>query len=198
VITLCMKCSMKNVMNMDIEGVANVIVERSDRCRHMRITVSPGSVRVSVPRGVSLEAGRAFALARRQWIQKHVARIKQREQTHKELLHDLPPITDVNAARDKIITRCEELSRKTGLSYTRLTIRNQKTRWGSCSSAGTISLNINLARLPDKLLDYVILHELVHTRIKGHGRAFWDELDTYVGDAKSLRLELRQYLLRLL
>lgn len=185
-------------MNVDIEGVVSVIVKRSDRCRHLRITVSPGSVRVSVPRGVSLDAGRAFVLARQQWIQKHVARIKQREQAHEELLRDLPPITDVNSARDKIIARCEQLSHKTGLSYTRLTIRNQKTRWGSCSSAGTISLNIKLARLPDKLLDYVILHELVHTRIKGHGKAFWDELDTYVGDAKSLRLELRQYLLRLL
>ena len=189
---------MKNVMNVDIDGVASVIVERNDRCRHMRITVSPGSVRVSVPRGVSLEAGRAFALARRQWIQKHIARIKKLEMAHEELLQDLPPITDVNAARDKIIARCEELAQKTGLSYTRLTIRNQKTRWGSCSSAGTISLNIKLARLPDKLLDYVILHELVHTRIKGHGSAFWDELDSYAGDAKSLRRELRQYLLRLL
>ncbi len=185
-------------MNVDIEGVVSVIVKRSDRCRHLRITVSPGSVRVSVPRGVSLDAGRAFVLARQQWIQKHVARIKQREQAHEELLRDLPPITDVNSARDKIIARCEQLSHKTGLSYTRLTIRNQKTRWGSCSSAGTISLNIKLARLPDKLLDYVILHELVHTRINGHGKAFWDKLDTYVGDARGLRRELRQYLLRLL
>ena len=189
---------MRNVMNVDIDGAGSVIVERSDRARHMRITVCPGSVRVAVPQGVGLEAGRAFALARRQWIQKHVAAIKQREKAHEKLVCDLPPITDVNKAGQKIISRCEELARKTGLSYRRVVIRNQKTRWGSCSSAGTISLNIKLARLPLHLLDYVILHELVHTRVKGHGKAFWNELDTFIGDSWSLRRELKQYILRLL
>ena len=193
-----MKYSMKDVMNVDIEGAGSVIVERSDRSRQMRITVSSGSVRVVVPRGVGLETGKAFALTQQQWIQKQVAKIRQREKTHEKLLRDLPPITDVNKASQKIISRCEELAHRTGLSYGRVVIRNQKTRWGSCSSVGTISLNIKLARLPLTLLDYVILHELVHTRIKGHGRVFWDELDTYVGDAWSLRRELRQYILRLL
>jgi predicted metal-dependent hydrolase len=185
-------------MKVDIEGAATITIERSSRARRMRITVSPEDVRVAVPKGVSLETGRAFAIARQQWIQKHVAKIEQRKKAHEKLLHDLPPITDVNKARQKIISRCEELAQKTGFSYGRIVIRNQKTRWGSCSSVGTISLNIKLARLPLKLLDYVILHELVHTRIKGHGKAFWNELDSLIGHARSLRSELRQYILRLL
>lgn len=185
-------------MKVDIEGAATIIIERSSRARRMRITVSPKDVRVAVPKGVSLETGRSFALSRAQWIRKHVAKIEQKEKAHEELLRDLSPITDLSKARQKIISRCEELAHQTGLFYKRLTIRNQKTRWGSCSSVGTISLNIKLARLPQELMDYVILHELVHTRIKGHGGAFWDELDTLVDNAKDLRVQLKRYILRLL
>jgi len=181
-------------MKVDIEGVPEVIIERSDCARYMRITVRPGSVRVAVPAGIPLERGKSFALERAQWIQRHVARIERRAKAHKELLRDLPPMPERDKARHKIISRCEDLSKQTGLSYLHLSIRNQKTRWGSCSAQNSISLNIKLARLPQELLDYVILHELVHTRIKGHGQEFWNELDTYIGDSKRLRRKLKQYI----
>ena len=79
------------------------------------------------------------------------------------------------------------------LPYAGVTVRNQKTRWGSCSMRGTISLNINLARLPGVLMDYVILHELLHTKVRGHGNGFWQRLDMLVGDARGLRGELGKY-----
>ncbi|MHC4325449.1 MAG: M48 metallopeptidase family protein, partial [Planctomycetota bacterium] len=64
----------------------------------------------------------------------------------------------------------------------------------SCSAKNNISLNINLARLPDELRDYVILHELVHTRIKNHSKKFWAELDKVIGGgAKELSKKLRKY-----
>lgn len=72
-------------------------------------------------------------------------------------------------------------------------MKNQKTLWGSCSSANNINLNVNLVRLPDELRDYVLLHELVHTRHKNHGNAFWRALNHLVGDGKRLQRQLRQY-----
>ncbi|MGB6012105.1 MAG: M48 family metallopeptidase, partial [Desulfobacterales bacterium] len=75
----------------------------------------------------------------------------------------------------------------------RVFIRNQKTRWGSCSSKDNISLNVKLVRLPETLMDYIILHELVHTRVKNHGKKYYAALDRIVGDRKSLASELKQY-----
>jgi hypothetical protein len=96
-------------------------------------------------------------------------------------------------ARSLLIGRLDELAKKHGFTYNRVFIRNQKTRWGSCSNKNNINLNINLVRLPDALIDYTILHELVHTRIKNHGKRFWDQLDRVLDDAKKLDKRLSQY-----
>jgi predicted metal-dependent hydrolase len=185
-------------MAVEIEGAGRVVVERSPRAKRMRITVKAGSVRVSIPRGVSLGQAEAFVREHREWIRVHLARMARCEEVGRALLASLPPIAEPRAAREKIALRIRELALENGFSYAGLTVRNQKTRWGSCSACNAISLNIQLARLPGALMDYVILHELVHTRIKGHGRDFWQELDRYAGDARALRRELRKYMLSLM
>jgi len=87
----------------------------------------------------------------------------------------------------------QRLSEQHGFCYNKVSIRNQKTRWGSCSANDDISLNMKLLKLPQELIDYVILHELVHTRIKNHTKAFWRELDRIIGDAKALDARLNDY-----
>jgi predicted metal-dependent hydrolase len=74
-----------------------------------------------------------------------------------------------------------------------VSVRSQRTRWGSCSRNGNISLNLRLVLLPEDLADYVILHELVHTRIPNHGRGFWEELGRHVGNGKAFASRLREY-----
>ena len=103
-----------------------------------------------------------------------------------------PPL-DRGLARRVLVDRLDKLARKHDFTYNRVFVKNQKTLWGSCSSANNINLNVNLVRLPDELRDYVLLHELVHTRHKNHGNAFWSELDHLVGDGKRLQRQLRQY-----
>ncbi|MEM7564727.1 MAG: M48 family metallopeptidase [Pseudomonadota bacterium] len=66
-----------------------------------------------------------------------------------------------------------DLSSRTGLEFRRLSIRSQKTRWGSCSSSGNISLNDQLLFMPPDCVEYLIIHELCHTRHMNHGNAFW-------------------------
>ena len=89
--------------------------------------------------------------------------------------------------------RVEDLAGKYGYSYRKVFIKNAKTLWGSCSSKNNINLNLNLMRLPEKLQDYIIIHELVHTVHRNHGVKFWKLLDQYFGDARLLAKELKKY-----
>jgi len=98
-----------------------------------------------------------------------------------------------NEARVYLPGRLTELAGRYGYTYRRLFLKNLKSRWGSCSSAGNINLNIRLMDLPDHLIDYVILHELAHTRHKNHGPAFWAELEMTTGNARKLDKELNRY-----
>jgi len=88
-----------------------------------------------------------------------------------------------------ILSQCAEAHE---LPYTKVTVRRMKTRWGSCSSKNNISLNSSLVFLPEELVRYVCLHELVHTIHKNHGRYFWEALTDILPDALSLRKELRK------
>jgi predicted metal-dependent hydrolase len=79
-------------------------------------------------------------------------------------------------ARDYLTKRVVELSEKHRLAYGRLFVRSQRTRWGSCSGKRNISLNWRLITAPPDVIDYVILHELVHTRVMDHSQRFWVNL----------------------
>lgn len=89
--------------------------------------------------------------------------------------------------------RVQQLAAKFNLKYSQLFLKNLKSRWGSCSAVNNINLNIHLMRLPDALIDYVILHELVHTVHKNHGPKFWLALENVSGNAKGLAKEMKKY-----
>ncbi len=98
-----------------------------------------------------------------------------------------------NEAKNYLPERTDILAQKFGFKYEKVSVRNAKTRWGSCSGKNNISLNIHLMRLPEYLSDYVILHELCHTIEKNHGKKFWTLLDKVTGNAKRLDKELNNY-----
>jgi hypothetical protein len=99
----------------------------------------------------------------------------------------------IEAARH-LPERINALAQTHGLSFSRLTFRDNKSRWGSCSRDNNINLSIHLIRLPEALGDYVILHELAHTVHKHHQKAFWNFLDEITGGrAKKLDRELNKY-----
>ncbi len=96
-------------------------------------------------------------------------------------------------AKKHLPERLSELARIHGFSYKKVFIKNNKTRWGSCSSKNNINLSLHLMRLPQHLVDYVILHELTHTIHRNHSKQFWKYLDKLTGNARSLDKELSQY-----
>lgn len=177
---------------IEIPNIGQVAVVKSDRAKHVRITISPDrTIRLIVPRRESVEKGREFLHSKVPWILRNLPRAAELGKPRGNL-----PDFEISEsqARDVLIRRLAEMARIHHLAYAKVSIKNQKTKWGSCSSRNSINLNINLVRLPDQLRDYVILHELVHTRFKNHGKEFWAELNRVVGrDAKGLARRLRKY-----
>ncbi|MFO7555078.1 MAG: YgjP-like metallopeptidase domain-containing protein [Desulfobacterales bacterium] len=178
---------------IEIDNVGQILFERSNRARHIRISVKPfEGVRVAVPYGISFDKARQFAKSKKNWIKKHLDKMKQVKKEHDALSNNLPEINRIEAGK-KLVNRLNELSEQHGFRYNKVSVRNQKTRWGSCSSKNNINLNIKLDRLPDNMIDYVLLHELVHTRIKNHSNAFWAELDKFVGNAIEMSKKMKEY-----
>lgn len=95
-------------------------------------------------------------------------------------------------AKSYLPLRTAELAKLHGFSYQKVFLKSLKSKWGSCSSLGNINLNVHLMRLPDHLIDYIILHELVHTRHMNHGPQFWGLLDEVTnGKARQLDKEMK-------
>lgn len=90
--------------------------------------------------------------------------------------------------------KINELALKHGFQVNKITIRNNKRNWGSCSSKNNISLNLQMMKLPDELIEYILLHELVHTKIKNHGPHFWAKLDELTNfRARELSKQVRRF-----
>ena len=177
---------------IEIPDVGSVAVLKSNRAKCVRITISPDrTIRLIVPRREAVEKGREFLHSKVPWITRHLRRLGELEKPQ----WNLPDFEiSESQARGVLIGRLEQMARIHHLPYGKVSIKNQKTKWGSCSSKNSINLNINLVRLPDQLRDYVILHELVHTRFKNHGKEFWAELNRVLsGGAKELARKLRKY-----
>ena len=176
----------------EVPDIGTVVLAVSNRAKYLRITIkSDRTIRLTVPRKVSFRKAKQFLDSRIPWIKKHLRKFEELENNRKYVR--LPQVSKVRA-RAILITRLEELAELHDFRFNKVSIRNQKTKWGSCSARNNISLNVNLARLPEELRDYVILHELVHTRIKNHSREFWTLLDEFVGGrAKEFSQALKTY-----
>ena len=97
-------------------------------------------------------------------------------------------------AKNLLPQRLDEIAQKHGFRYNKVTIRNNQRNWGSCSFHNNISLNLQMMKLPDQLIDYILLHELVHTEIKNHSPKFWQRMDELTGGrAKELARQVKHY-----
>ena len=173
-----------------IDGVGPVLFEQSKRAKYINITIkSIQKIRVGIPIGVSVKKAEEVVYAKINWIRKHIRKIELQKKSN----HLNPLAVNREHARVVLTNRLHQLAVKYGFQYNKVFIKNQVTRWGSCSVKNNINLNMKLTQLPKALMDYVILHELVHTRIKNHSKDFWTELDKIVGNAKQMDRELKKW-----
>ena len=172
-----------------------VTVIRSDR-KTIAIQVNPDlTVTVRAPRRMSDRDIRLFVQEKEPWIRKHVDQFRQRNEQYDS--QGLEPLTyaELHALADKALAyipgRVAYFADKMGITYGRITIRNQKTRWGSCSSRGNLNFNCLLMLAPPEVIDYVVVHELCHRKEMNHSKVFWDEVAHVMPDYEKARLWLK-------
>ncbi|NQV30095.1 MAG: M48 family metallopeptidase [Candidatus Marinimicrobia bacterium] len=167
----------------------------SKRTRSLRLSVKPfQGLQVKLPWGYPKTQAWAFIGKKSEWIKLALqqARITEAKSEQFFFSGEKPKLKEI---RNSLVTRLDELAVQFGFSYQKVSLRDQKSRWGSCSAQNNISLNQKLYFLPDELRDYVLIHELAHTVQKNHGPNFWIILYNIFGKRTTLdsRKKLRDY-----
>ena len=160
-----------------------------------------GSVIVRAPERMTKKELNSFLERHWKWILEKRAVMQQRERNRQEASDQgkerFPVYETLSAAqkrqiKEKIAQRVEKYSAVMHVQVNRITVRNQKTRWGSCSSKGNVNFNYRLAYLPQELLDYVVIHELAHRKYMNHSKEFWFEVEKFCPDYRSCKKSLRE------
>ena len=164
---------------------ACVFVRHRRAKRYILRLDATGRVRVTIPRGGSRREAAAFAERQREWIVRERARVMNRTPAASlgpELLA---------RARSALSARLLSLATHLRLPVTRVSVRNQRTRWGSCGRDGHVCLNWRLVLMPDWVSDYVMIHELMHLRRMDHSPAYWKLVAAACPDYLAARQWLR-------
>ena len=172
----------------------NVEVQiRKARVRHLRLTVRHGGVSLTLPYFSNYQTGLAFLKEKRSWILKKRRELEQAPQPFRSRGSAQEFALNQKPALEAIRECLRKYEAHYGVKAKKITIRNQKTRWGSCSRAGTLSFNYRLILLPERLREYVIAHEVCHLRAFNHSKDFWQLVAETLPEYRALRRELRQF-----
>lgn len=170
------------------ENSMKVTVIRSNR-KTVAIQVNSDlSVTVRAPYGVTEKYIEEFLNKNEAWISKQMNEIKVNRKNIESKNAENVSFDKIKALADQALeiipTRVEYFAKIIGVTYGNITIRNQKTRWGSCSSKGNLNFNCLLMLAPPEVLDYVVVHELCHRKRMNHSKAFWTEVEKVFPDYK--------------
>ena len=187
---------MQTSLPFDAPAAAHAIVfVRHPRARRYLLrVVGDGSVRVTIPRWGSKREAAAFAEQQRDWIEAQRHRMAAARGQHRAVPID-PEARRVALERAKreLPVRLRELAAEQGLVVAGVSIRNQRSRWGSCSRRGHISLNWRLVEMPESVRDYVMIHELMHLKRMDHSPAFWALVTAACPESAAARRWLRTF-----
>lgn len=154
-----------------------------------------GEVLARIPVRLSERELKEFLEQHRNWVWEKVKKAEQKAIVQKTTgavpVQELTK-EEIEEIKKKFVRRVEYYSQKMGVTVGRITIRNQRTRWGSCSTKGNVNFNYQLYYLPDELLDYVVVHELAHRRHMNHSPEFWKEVEKYFPYYRECREELKK------
>ncbi len=168
---------------------------RSNR-KTISIEIKPdGAILIRAPYFMKdAEIGK-FVKEKESWIEAHLQKVKERQQEVKETpkltMEEVEQLADfaLKVIPEKVRSYAEIMN----VSYGRITIRNQKTRWGSCSGKGNLNFNCLLMLAPERVIDYVVVHELCHLIEMNHSKAFWQQVEHVMPDYKDQRQWLKDH-----
>ena len=154
------------------------------------------SVTVRAPYSASEKDIEEILKKKEAWISRHIEKIKKTKERFEaeptEKLTREKVIALAEEALKVIPERVEYFAKVIGVTYGKITVRNQKTRWGSCSSKGNLNFNCLLMLAPPEVLDYVVVHELCHRKQMNHSKAFWLEVEKVLPNYKEVRKWLKE------
>lgn len=178
---------------MDIEELHIPVILKRDYRKTLSITITQkGELLIKAPLSVSEGKIERFLNQKRFWIYKQTKR--QLEMQEKRVVRSEEEIKKGMEQARKVLTgKTEYYAQLLGVEYKKIRIGNQKTRWGSCSSRGTISYNWHLVLMPERILDYVVVHELCHVIEMNHSPRFWSKVETILPDYKERRTWLKKH-----
>lgn len=166
-------------------------VIRSAR-KTISIQITPDSrVLVRCPNRMAKADIRRFVESKRNWIEKHLAEKPDRKSLTLFSAEELQTLA--RQAAEVIPQRTAYFAARMGVRYGRITIRCQRTRWGSCSGEGNLNFNCLLMLVPPEVLDYVVVHELCHRKEMNHSARFWAEVERILPDYKVRRQWLKDH-----
>ena len=170
------------------------IIQKSRR-RSMSIHVADDKkIIVKVPLETPTFVAENFIKEKKDWIMKQMAKVEKQT----ALADSMGPLTEEDIkqikkkAKKVIPERVEYYAKLAGISYNRIFIRLQKSRWGSCSVDGNLNFNCLLMLCPDEVVDSVVVHELCHRKHLNHSREFWEEVERFCPDYRACKKWLKE------
>ena len=150
-----------------------------------------GQVIVRTPYGITKRQVEEFLDEKKDWLLQTRQRVEKRK-TEQIPISEEVRREGIERAKRIFPERTAYFAKRIGVDYGRITIREQKTRWGSCSSKGNLNFNWKLVLLDPELLDYVVVHELAHRREMNHSVAFWKVVEAELPDYRERRRRLKE------
>ena len=180
---------MKKEIEIDNKKIP-FIFRKSSRARMLRLTVyCDGDIVATIPRNVSENTAEEFIKKKADWIIKKIGHFQQGKALPQRTRLDY--LKHKKEALELIRKRVKRCNESYNFSFQRISIKNQKTRWGSCSRKRNLNFNYRILFLPEKIADYIIVHELCHLKEFNHSPSFWNLVAQTVPNHKSIRKELK-------
>lgn len=176
------------------QGILDIQVIQSNRRTISFEVQEDGTAIARVPVHMPKQRIAMYLESRKEWYMEKVSAAKSRVQKAPEYTIPAPEeltAEQVQAIRQKFTERVAFYAAQMGVTYAHITLRNQKTRWGSCSSKGNLNFNYQLYFLPEELMDYVIVHELAHRVHMNHSPEFWALVAQHCPEYQERRARLK-------
>ena len=170
------------------------IIKKSKRAKRMRLAVyCDGSVVVTTPLGINQTVIEKFIADKKQWLNDKINFFKSIDSKAIRSFSKEDYLKYKDEAFDLVNRRIKFFSKKHNFSFNKIFIKNQKTRWGSCTKNKNLNINYKVIFLPKKQQDYIIVHEMCHLKEFNHSRKFWSLVEKIMPDYLEIKNELRNH-----